>query len=84
MEMVIVGVVILGALIVIIVSAWCSVFREARGGDPVCPRCRARLRLFRSCADARLTLRCKQCDRGDPTWYAKAMGWAKSRLHPPR
>ncbi len=84
MGMVIAGVLMFGALVVIIVGAWCSVFRGARGGDPLCPRCHARMCLIRSLADARLTLRCKRCDRGDPPWSVKARAWAKSRLHPPQ
>ncbi len=84
MGMVIAGISILGPLAVIVVFAWQSVFRSARGGGPLCPRCRSPMYLITSLADAHLTLRCKRCDRGDPPWYGKARAWAKSRLHPPQ
>ncbi|HEY0236866.1 MAG TPA: hypothetical protein VGC86_17705 [Afipia sp.] len=77
-----IGTAFLGTLIVIVVCSWWSVLRDIRSGEPSCPRCRGRMTLVRA-LDRHLTLQCKRCGRGEPSWSSKARAWAKSRLHPP-
>ncbi len=77
------GVLFLGTLVGIVVYAWVSLLRATRSGEPLCPRCREHMSLTRS-LDRHLTLQCKRCDRGEPSWSSKARAWAKSQLHPPR
>jgi hypothetical protein len=70
-------------LIAVLVSAWWSVFRDARAHEPLCPHCRGPMTFAPSMIDARFLFQCKRCKGSDPLACPKAESWTRSKLRAP-
>lgn len=83
MWMVFVGGSFVAVLFVVLLSAWWSVFRAARVGDPLCQRCRARMLFAPSMIGSGFPFQCRRCRRNDPHKCDKVQRWIDSNLRGP-